>query len=599
MTNLAIAGMLRNMAAAYEILGENRFRTIAYERAADSIEHLTSEVKDLWEDDKLSVIPGVGPAIRSHLDELFRTGHVRHIEATLKRVPEAVFPLLLVPGLGPKKAYKLVKALDMRTEKRAVSDLETAAKAHAIAPLEGFGEKSEQDILSAIAIYRKGQIKENRMGLPQADAIARDIIAFLQKGAPVREITVLGSLRRQVATIGDIDIAVATGRPADVISRFLSYPHQKMIEKGPTGASLLLHNGRQADLRVQDPRAYGAMLQYFTGSKNHNIALRTWALGKGLSLSEYGIKQVKTGKTTAYATEEAFYRALGLPWIPPELREDRGELEAAIRQAQGKPDGLPDLVGLSDIKGDLHIHSDYDLEPSHDLGRDSLAVLLDRAVEQGYRYIGLSDHNPSVTNHTPEDITAIMKRRKAFYEKAHAAWQRKHTKAVGIFILCEVDILTDGTLALPESAFTYVDGVIASIHSSFTQPEGAMTKRVVRGLTAHPKVRIFGHPTGRLLPDREGIALDWKEMFRVCKARGIALEINAHPARLDLPDTIVFDARRQGLKFIIDSDAHEATAMDVMRYGVSVARRGWAGTHDVLNSMEYNDLAAWLTPSRI
>jgi DNA polymerase (family 10) len=593
MTNLEIAELLRRVAAAYEILGENRFRIIAYERAADSIEHLTSELKDYWDDKKLREIPGVGDMLASHLDELFRTGHSKHFDSVMAKLPAAVFPLLLVPGIGPKKAYKLVTVLKLKSEKTVIDELENAAKDNKIAPIEGFGEKSESLILTNIEIYRKGQIKENRMALPIADAIATDIIAFLKKIPSAKHVDALGSLRRQVSTVGDIDIAVATANPEEIIAHFLTYPHQEIIEEGPTGASVRLHNGRQVDLRVQKPELYGAMLQYFTGGKNHNIALRSFALSRGLSLNEYGIKHVSSGKVDEFSSEEAFYNSIGLAYIAPELREDKGEIEAALRQAQGKP-GLPHLVQLSDIKGDLHIHTDYDLEPSHDLGVNPFSDYLNRAAALGYEYIGISDHNPSITNHSEKQIVEIMKRRKEAYEHKYSSWEKKTHKRVHYILMCEVDILPDGKLALPDAAFAYVDGVIASLHSSFTQERKIVTKRIITALTHHPKVRIFGHPTGRMLGGREGVDADWPVIFDVCKQHAVALEINASPLRLDLPDTLVFDAVKKGLKLVIDTDAHAVEAMNFMRYGVSVARRGWATKHDILNSMGYNEFRNWL-----
>lgn len=586
LTNLELAEHLRKMAAAYQILDdlpagrqENRFKIIAYERAADSIEHLTSDAKDLWDDGKLSDVPGIGEGIGHYLDELFRTGQVKHFTEVMKRVPEAVFPLLMLPGIGPKKAYTLVNELKLRHANTAIIDLEKAAKAGNVAPIEGFGEKSEADIVGAIQTYKKGAIKENRMELPIADSIAQDVIAHLKKNSFVERVDVLGSLRRQVSTIGDIDLAVATQKPDAVIEHFVEYPHQKLIEKGPTGASLLLHSGRQVDVRVQDPDKYGAMLQYFTGSKNHNIKLRSFALEKGLSLSEHGIK--KDRKLHSYASEEAFYKAIGLPWIPPELREDKGEIEAAIHGT------LLHLVEHKDIKGDLHIHTSYDLKPSHDLGADPLSTYMKKATGLGYDYIGISDHNPKTSGLSTAQIVQIMKERKEFYDK------ESRGSRIRVFIMCEVDIQPDGTLALPEEAFAYVDAVVLSIHSNFTQPKPVTTKRVVRALTAHPKVRIFGHPTGRLLTKREGVEIEWKEVFAVCKERDIALEINAHPMRLDLPDTIVYDARKAGMKFCINTDSHEVDSLTMMRYGVSVARRGWCEKRDVVNTMEYNDFKSW------
>lgn len=588
MTNGEIATLLRKVSAAYQILDENRFKIIAYDRAADSIEHATREVKDFWEEAKLSDIPGVGSAISQHLDELFRTGRVRHFEDVLGKVPEAVFPLLLVPGLGPKKAYKLVNVLQLKKAASAVADLEKAAKDGRIAPIASFGEKSEEVILAAIATYKRGQIKENRMVLPVADAIAQDVLTHLRAHKAVLRADALGSLRRKVATIGDVDVAAATRRPKKVVEHFLKFPHIKLIDQGPGGATFLVASGRQVDLRVQTPEGYGAMLQYFTGSKNHNIKLREYALERGLSLSEHGIKSVKTKKLTPYPTEEAFYKVLGLEWIPPEMREDKGEIEASAAHK------LPHLVELEDIQGDLHMHTSYQFDASHDLGRSPLSAHLDRAAALGYSYIGISDHNPSVSKHTAGEITAIMKKRYEAYQHMHKTWQKKHKKEVGLFVMCEVDIAADGALALPDAAFSWVDAVIVSVHASFMQPKEEMTKRVVAALTHHPKVRIFGHPTARLLAKREGIDLAWDEVFAVCKKHSIALEINAHPQRLDLPDTVVFDAVRAGIKMCIGTDSHAVEHMDLMQYGVSVARRGWATKDDIVNCLGYNDVKKWL-----
>jgi len=593
MTNLAIAELLRKVAAAYLILGENRFRIIAYDRAADSIEHLTSEVKDYWDDKKLEEIPGVGGGIASNLDELFRTGKSEHWESVLGKVPEAIFPLLLVPGLGPKKAHTLVKELKLDSAKTVIEDLEKAAKAGKIAGMEGFGEKSQTVILESIGIYKRGAIKENRMPLPYADQIAGEVMAHIKKAGHIEKINALGSLRRQVSTIGDIDIAVATNKPEAVLDQFLTFPHQKVVDRGSRGATLLLSNGRQVDLRVQTPEAYGAMLQYFTGSKNHNIQLRTLALEQGLSLNEYGIKNVKTGKVKEYRTEEAFYEAIGLPYIPPELREDKGEIPAALRQAQGKPNGLPKLVEAKDIRGDLHTHSSYDLQSSHDVGKNSIGELLSQAAALGYEYMGFADHNPRA-NQSESAIVEIMKRRRDAYEQQYSSWKKREKKRTQYFLMCEVDILPDGRLALPEKAFEYVDAVIVSLHSAFTQERSQVTRRLVTALTMHPKVRILGHPTGRLLGSREGVDANWPEVFETAKKHDIALEINAYPDRLDLPDTLVYDAVRTGLKLTIDTDAHAAEHMLLMPYGVSVARRGWAAKRDIANCMDYNNFKTWL-----
>ncbi|MBI5465170.1 hypothetical protein HY946_01015, partial [Candidatus Gottesmanbacteria bacterium] len=574
MTNLEVGKLLRAVAAAYIIKNENRFKIMAYERAADSIEHSTSEIKDLWEDGKLAEIPGIGSSIAAHLDELFKTSRVKHFEKIMKDLPPAMFPLLSVPGFGPKKAYKLVKILKLVNPATVIEDLEKKALEGKIAPIEGFGEKSQEDILEALESFKKGQIKENRMVLPYADVVAREVIAYLKKCPATSKVDPLGSLRRKVATIGDIDVAVATEKPEQVIKWFVNYPKkQKIVESGPTGATLLLQNGRQVDLRVQKPKAYGAMLQYFTGSKHHNIHLRELALEKKLSLSEYGIKrQMANGKwqMANYAEEEKFYEALGLDWIPPELREDTGEIEASLRSAQGQSGGLPMLVDLKDIKGDLHVHSNYPIEPSHDLGANSMEEIIKKAEKLDYEYIGFAEHSPSITNHTKQQIYEILARRKEKIEKLKLT-----SKIVRVINLLEVDILADGNLSIEDKSLNLLDGAIASVHSSFSQSKEKMTKRILHAL-ANSHIRILGHPTGRMLGKREAYEADWEKIFTFCKNHHIALEINAWPDRLDLPDTLVRQAVKMGVKMVICSDSHATEQMNLITYGIAVARRGWA-----------------------
>ena len=591
MTNQELAVLLKKVSAAYQILGENRFRIIAYDKAADSIEHLTMDIKDYWIAGTLGEIAGVGKTIAEHIDEILKTGKNRHWDSVFAKVPEAVFPLLFVPGIGPKKAYALVTILRLQNEKSAVTDLEKAAKAGKIEPLDGFGKRSQDVILEAISAFKKGQIKENRMPLPYADVVATEVMEYVAKAGGCEKIDVLGSLRRKVATIGDIDIAVATNDPDKIIERFISFPHQKLIEQGPSGATLLLANGKQVDLRVQSPKAYGAMLQYFTGSKQHNIALREYALTKGLSLSEHGIKDLKTGKVRVFATEEQFYHHLGLDYVVPELREGRDEITMA------KKHSLPTLIESGQILGDLHIHSSYDLHSSHDVGVSSVKEILETADILGYEYVGFSDHNPSVSNLSGSVITQIMKKRKKYYEQQYYSYTtgvRKGKKATSLFVMCEVDIKPDGSLALPEDAFEFVDAVIVSLHSVFTQPRKQVTDRIIKALTSNSKVRIFGHPTGRLLGSREGVDADWKEVFAVVKEKNIALEINSFPERLDLPDGLVAVAKKMRVKFCINTDAHNKEHMNLMRYGVSVARRGGLGEEDVVNTYPYAKFVQWL-----
>jgi len=588
-SNKEIAKLLEAVKAAYEIKGENKFKIMAYDRAAVSVEHASSEIKDLWDDGKIEEIPGVGENIASYLDELFRTGRVRHFEEVMRGLPKAMFELLSIPGVGAKTAYRLCKELRINDPKTALEALEKAARSGKIRLIEGFGEESEKRILEGLEAFKKGQIKEKRMELPYADAIAQEIMSYLRNCPAVIRVDSLGSLRRMVSTIGDIDIAVATHRPQEVIEWFTKYPKkQKIIEEGQTGASILLENGRQVDLRVGKPEAYGAMLQYFIGSKQHNIHLRELALKKGFSLSEYGIKSLDKRKEDKekimeFDNEEKFYNFLGLQWIPPELREDNGEIEAA---QEGK---LPELVELKNIKGDLHIHSDFPIETSHDEGLNSMEEIMEKGLKLGYEYVGFTEHNPSVSKHKPSQIIDIMKRKRDILEHINYSYE-KGVKIIPIRGLngLEIDIRPDGTLGVPEKGFDFLDFAIVSIHSSFRMKKEEMTKRVLTALE-HPKAKILGHPTGRKLNEREGYELDWEKILDFCLRNHKWLEINAWPDRLDLPDVLVREAIKSGVKMVISTDSHAVEQLDLMRYGVAVARRGWAKKDDIINTLGYQE----------
>lgn len=584
MTNKDIVTLLRNVAAAYTITNVNRFKIIAYENAADSLEHLTSEVEDLWRQGKLKDIPGIGSSIASHLSELFETGKSKHFEMVLKEIPPAVYPLLVLPGFGAKRAYKLVRELKLGNPATALDDMKKAAEDGQIAKIEGFGEKSQNLILSSLSEYRKVGHKEKRMPLPYAHTLAMEIVEYIKQNEAVANIETLGSLRRMAATIGDIDIAVATNDGESVIDWFQQFPKiSKVIERGKGGTSVVLGGGQHVDLRVIRPLAWGAMLQYFTGSKNHNIRLRELALKKNLSLNEYGIKNLKTETVRGFATEKDFYNFLGLAYIEPEIREDRGEIEAAQNNK------LPKLVNQKDVRGDLQIHSNFPIEPSHDLGKNSMEEILDKAKTLGYEYIAFTEHNPSISQHTNSQIVNIMKKR---YDKIEQL--KSSTKSVRILNLLEIDIAADGTLAYPEEAFQYIDAALVSIHSSFNQPKEQMTKRVLNGLS-HPKAKILAHPTGRLINRRTGIALDFDQIFEYAAKHQKAIEINSYPDRLDLPDALVYEARKYDVKFTLGTDSHDVSGMDLMYYGVSVARRGWLEADDIWNTKSYNELYNWLS----
>lgn len=584
-TNSEVSKLLRNVAAAYNIKDEKkyRFQIIAYEKAADSLENSPTELKELYKEGKLEGIPGVGPSIQQHLEELLKTGKVKHFETILEDVPSAVFPLLDIPSFGPKKAYRLVTEFHLKDPKTVAKDIAQLAKEGKIATLAGFGEDSQKKILQALDQFGLGKTKTDRMVLPYANELAKKMLDYLRQSSAVKQASPLGSLRRKRDTIGDIDIAVATDEPAKVLEHFVNYPHkERIIEKGEHSSSILISSGKQIDLMVQPVKAFGALLQHFTGSKAHNIKLREYALSKGLSLSEYGIKKKGDDKITMYDTEEKFYNALGLDWIPPEIREDTGEIELA------KDHKLPKLLELKDMKGDFHLHSSYPIEPSHDMGATSMDGMIKKALDLGYEYLGFSEHNPSLSGHTKQQIIDLLAKRKTFIEHLDS----KYKKSIRVFSLLETDILPDGSLAIDDNAFSYLDATIVSIHSVFNMDKKKMTERVLKGLS-HPKAKILAHPTGRLLNQRAGYELDWEKIFDFCKKNHKALEINSWPLRLDLSDMLVREAVKQGIKLIIDTDSHEVSQMDMMEYGVFVARRGWATKGDILNAMPYNELNEW------
>ncbi|MGA2911387.1 MAG: hypothetical protein ABSE17_01930 [Candidatus Levyibacteriota bacterium] len=587
MSNQELAKLLRNVAAAYTIKNERKFhfQIVAYQNAAETISSLTKEVKDYYKEGKMVDIPGIGQTLTLRLQELFEKGKVSHFEWALKGIPLSVFVLLDVPSFGPKKAYRLTAEFKLKNPTTVLDDLEKLAKDNKIAPLKGFGEKSQADILRAIAEFRQGAGKTTRMTLPYAQEVADKIVAHMQTCSDVVKIEPLGSLRRQVATIGDIDLAVASSNPKAVLKHFTAYPYmERIIEKGDVSSSILTSGGKQIDLLVQPPERFGSLLQHFTGSKNHNVHLRELALKKGLSLSEYGIKYLKEKgqPTKAFATEEKFYQAIGLPWIPPEIREDLGEIEAA------QDNRLPKLIELKNIKGDLHLHSNYPIEPSHDLGKNNFSEILAKANELGYEYIGFSEHNPSQAKHTPEKIYEILQKRDEKIEQL-----KSDIKNVRIFKLLETDILPNGDLAIDNRCLDILDGTIVAVHSVFNLYRDEMTKRIIAGLS-HPKAKILAHPTGRLLNERSGYELDWEKIFEFCKQNNKALEINSWPERLDLPDSIIRLAVSAGVKMVIDTDSHAIWQMGLMKYGVAMARRGWATNNDILNTLSYNEFLEWL-----
>ena len=585
MSNQEIAKLFRNISAAYSIKDERKFyfQRLAYQKASETIASLTTELKDLHKEGKLDSVAGIGVTIKSRLTELFKKGSVSYFDSVLKDIPPSVFVLIDVPSIGPKKAYKLTTVLHLNDPKTVIKNLLSKAKKGEIAKIPTFGEKSEQDIVRALLEYKEGKGKTTRMVLPYAWEIAQKVISYLKSSPAIEKAVPLGSMRRMMPTVGDIDVAVATNNPKDAIEHFVSYPYKdRIIEKGSATSSLLTSGGAQIDLMVQPTDGFGALLQHFTGSKDHNVKLREYALKKGLSLSERGIKELKSGRMKKYDTEEKFYDALGMSWIPPEMREDRGEIELAIKHK------LPKLVELSDIKGDLHTHSSFPIEPSHDLGGNTIEEMAKKSKELGYEYLGVSEHNPSFSKHTKLQVYNLIAKRSHYIEQI-----KSEIKDVRVIKLLETDILVNGNLAIDNKCLELLDATLVSIHSSFGMNRRDMTKRVLEGLS-HPKAKILSHPTGRLLNERNGYDLDWDLIFDFCIKHNKALEINAWPNRLDLPDHLIKQGIGNGVKFVIDTDSHAVSQMTLMKHGVAMARRGWATKNDIINTLSYNEFMKWL-----
>jgi DNA polymerase (family X) len=580
-----VAKALREIAAVLEIKKDTPFRISAFKRAAESVEKLpTTQLKNLWQKEQLQEIPGIGESLAQSLDELLKTGQVKEFNALKKQVPQSIFVLITIPGIGPKKAYRLAQGLKIKKADQVIKKLLLAGRQGKISQLSGFGKKSQQEILDNIKRKKVNESKSTRMLLFQADELSQEITTYLKKSSAVLVVKPLGSLRRRVETIGDLDLAVKTKKPKKVIAHFVNFPEkQEILTEGKKSSSrILLNNGRQVDLRVFQPRNAGSMLQHFTGSKEHNINLRELAQKKGLSLSEYGIKNLENNKTFHFEKEKDFYRFLNLDWIPPELRENQGEIAAAQKSQ------LPKLVKLSDIKGDLHIHSNFPIEPAHDLGQASIKEILSWATAKKYQYFALTEHNPSQRGHRKNEVVALIKKKRKLIDQINYSQiksiKNRSKKLPFVFNSLEIDIKPNGDFALPEEAFEYLDFAIVGIHSQFYLKKEAMTQRIIKSLS-HDKVKILAHPTGRILGKRPLIEADWDKIFAFCKKKNKIIEINASPYRLDLPDFLIRKAIKQKIKLAINTDSHKLDQLKFMTYGIACARRGWTEKKDIINTM--------------
>jgi DNA polymerase (family 10) len=567
--NIEIARVLEDVAVLLEIKGANPFRIRAYQNAARTIESHTTPLRKMVEDEAdLTQLPAVGKDMASHVTELVTAGKLSLLDELSREIPLSLIELTRLPGVGAKKAKKLWDELGVET----IDDLERVGQGGEVARLAGFGEKSQQKILSAIVAYRK---RTGRFQLADAEQIVEPLVAHLRELASVERIEVAGSYRRRRETVGDVDILVIAREAEEVMGQFTSYRDVRKVElAGDTKATVILKSGLQVDLRLLPPESYGAALQYFTGSKEHNVKLRKRAVARGLSVSEYGVVRAPdgsdavdpgSGELVAGTDEADVYAAVGLPWIAPELREDRGEMEAA------DAGGLPELITLEDLRGDLQMHSTWSD------GKNSIEEMLDGCLARGYEYFAITDHSKALAMTGGLDAARL---REQWDEIAEIAARRNEIR---ILRGMEVDILADGSLDLEDEMLEQLDLVLVSVHSRFDLPAAEQTRRVLRAVE-HPAVHVLAHPTGRLINRRDPMEFAVEEVLVCCAEHDVIVELNAHPERLDLKDTQLMRARELGLKVSLGTDAHRVRDLDLMKYGVDQARRAWLGPDDVINT---------------
>lgn len=583
MENLDVARTLTTLADLLEIQGASPFRIRAYRNAVATIDSLTRTLESMVENgEDLTELPGVGTSVAKHVTELLETGRITRLDEVSAEVPITLVELVRLDGVGPKKAKKLFDELGVKT----VDDLEAALDAGTVQQLDGFGAKSAEKIRVAIEDHRK---HTGRFQIHEAEKLIAGLFEHVRSAPGVDEAIVAGSLRRRKETIGDVDIlARYEGDGTPVVEHFVSFNGvARILGAGETKGSVLLHSGLQVDLRVIPGRSFGAALQYFTGSKEHNVAVRTRAVRQGLRVNEWGVFRVpedaspdelgkEDGERLAGDTEEGVYEALGMAWVPPVLRENRGEVEAAVAGE------LPELVRLDQIKGDLQMHSTWSD------GAVSLEEMALACRDLGYEYIAITDHSQAMA--MVEGLTP---------ERAREQWAeideiRERIDGIEIFKSVEIDILKDGSLDMPDDVLEELDVVVISVHSFMDMDRSTMTDRVLKAM-AHPAVDILAHPTGRRINRREPFEMDVEAVLEAAADLGVAVELNANPNRLDLRDTHVYRARELGVPVVISTDAHAPRGLTDMRFGVDQARRGWLAPEDVLNTRSLSDFRAWLT----
>jgi len=573
-TNRQVAEMFYQIADLSEVKGEVIYRVLAYRKAADNIANLGRDINEVWREGSLQEIPGVGVAIADKVSELLETGHMTFYDNLAAEIPLSLVDVLHIPDVGPKKARAMWQELGLTT----VAEVKEAAEAGSLRALSGFGSRTEAKILAGIESLARRVTDRVHMGV--AFSAARDLVVAMARMPQVRRITYAGSLRRFCPTIGDLDILCATGTPAEVMAAFRELPQvEAVLLSGETKTRVRLLNGLEVDLRCLDETRWGTALQYFTGSQAHNVKLRELALKRGFSLSEYSLTQTslteagKDGLDILCAEEQDVYRTLELPFIEPELREDRGEIEAAL---SGE---LPGLVSIHDIRGEVHCHSTWS---------DGLASIEEMAMAaeaRGYEYLAISDHSQSL------GVAGGLTPERLYQQREEIQVVQEKLRRLRLIHGTEVEIRADGALDFPDQVLADLDFVVASVHSGLRQDRDTMTARVVRAMH-HPHVHAVGHPSGRLLTQREESAVDLDEILRVAAETGTMIEVNAAPDRLDLDDVHVRRAIELGVRLIINTDAHHPDGFENLLFGVATARRGWAGPEHVANTMPLEVLLA-------
>jgi DNA polymerase (family 10) len=569
--NREVAGLLYEMAELLELHAENRFKIIAFSKAARAIESLPEDISSVCRERRLQSIPGVGKAIAQKVEEYLKTGQIQAHQELLAKTPPGLVKLLQISGLGPKTVFMLHEKLNITN----LVELENAAKEHRIRRLPRMGPTRETNILKAVERYKK---RSTRILFSTAEPIVNDILAYLRGMEGLEHITVAGSFRRAKETVGDIDILATASRPEEIVAAFVRMPLvEEVLAQGPTKASVIVQETIQVDLRIVEHKSFGTVLQYFTGSKEHNVRLRQLALSRGYSLSEYSLTRQADSRDLFFDREEEVYAALGLPYIPPEMREDRGEIEAALRGT------LPRLLEQKDMHGDLHVHSDWSD------GRASILEMARAARALGYEYIALCDHSPSI------GIAGGLPPEKLEQKIEAIAAANEELKGMGITVLAgtEVDIKANGRLDYPDDLLAKCDVVVASVHMGTQQTERAITGRLISAIE-NENVDIIGHPTGRIIDQREPYEVDMQAVLKAAARTNTAMEINSYPSRLDLNDINAKAAKEMGVKISINSDAHDAEQLLTMKYGVNVARRAWLEKKDVLNALSLKELLSVL-----